>query len=1593
METPSEVPDTEGGDGAETAESSLVKVRFDLTKPCQCSLCNSMSTDASPLAAASDLDKYAGRRPWNKYRKISYQEEGQEDAVVYRVAEGRLCLICRNVFCAMGLQHKYGSTKEYFQQISGSGAKEHEKFMAGMKEWIAQHNDNPSRTRLKDVKSVKDAKPKMEAKQRTGLKIKAPEREFVAQSNWNPQLDGEWDESKAETLVIAGVEVRGCYKLPKRAGVYKIEEYVDSSVDETRNLQNSDTPFADAALQEARNATQQRWHSGRQERDKASVAAPSSSSSGGLGGLALDDVLALLQGQGSLERGSALTKVKEEATEPQPEEEEEESEDEENALAAATSAFAVRKPKAKPAKPKPKPAAKASGKAAAKPAAAPAAGSAPSKGLPAALHKPEPAESVQPVTTAFPKTPAGKQVPSKRPGGAGAGVKREPAEATEATGLGEAAPTLVLDGRGQRLQESVQKSLEEIQGDLQAMEFSTDSNLAAEDVKKTRNRRTRALQRIASSLKTHLKRVQESANRAALSAQESRIEELQELLGALQSLNGSLVSSNPDVEEMEAALTKVAQQRVEIKFAVDAHCRFHTLKVGRFMLYRQYDQAVKLFRKDAPELQALFRELPASAVEDHVVLEVSNRMTSMMRNIAQTEAAKQESDSKRQVVCFCKAIMAECRSQTGAEESGSQTGSLLQRVDSTARLVSVLLDGRQDLSALASCLEQVDAYAQLEEGAELGDAEDQCPVLQFFVEHKIGTTLVGHARELVAGQKQDARVQQQLAEVEDGIAQLRQLKDLTAKALRELVEPTWQKLQAAKKGAAAGLKVQAESLAKRFMEALCWKTINELQEAMLGFLDYVSEAHECGGWVCSLESEDPKSGAKENLNLGKALHELNHVQNVMSNFFKQLGDALPQALQEQLQKDAFVRGHLSKLCTFVFVQQGLPSALCLQPANTTTEDLALWAGDLQLAVSEILPEAEDVTATVKRFFGSFQGPAVAELSSRELVAYREIGSLAKLCMELKTNANVAEETVKRLLAQLPAACPLQPIWSAFLELAKCIHELQNADSPLLAKVSAAIQKFDDALAKRDVAAKAPEKMAAMQLQSEEFLKFLETARERKRQLLQGQVRQRCTAACEAALQCACVLLQVPNPQADEVAYRACIASSVQVGASAAAASRQAAEALQDLSTAWHVCDAELRALAERAVTEARSVASLLAAHITFFAALTLLRSPEAGARSPEGKAVGKKMDALLQSFWTRDFPATPPEANFPHEYVLVVLRDMSSCIERSTGKCCVNLQSPDADCWPTRSKLSALSLRTSEAWLKTQTGAELEKAQKKIGAAAVGQESSQNVVDSQSESEADRDRHADADAGEPQQPPSVEPAAAPPTAQECVPGSQSSDAAQPLPQSHNPEPDTESEPPNKRQKAEQGVDAPSLSAGVATVGPAGGTQPDEVAATVQHEDKEKAMSSLPASSTGEETQGQDKEEDAVRVSAPEEVPSQAAPSDKEETQAEKPGKRKAQEDEEDASKAKKPEKKGEGQEREEREEREERKEGQREEGEKGEEGEAAEKEEGKEGEKREINENKEAKAPELQFAKGAPAAGVAKDECSWAGRAQSQGKS
>ena len=77
-------------------------ISFSHSRPCKCCLCGSSSLDPTPLV--SKLDEAAamppdgGKRPWAKYRKCT---PAGEDSV--RVPEGRLCLLCFNVFRALGL--------------------------------------------------------------------------------------------------------------------------------------------------------------------------------------------------------------------------------------------------------------------------------------------------------------------------------------------------------------------------------------------------------------------------------------------------------------------------------------------------------------------------------------------------------------------------------------------------------------------------------------------------------------------------------------------------------------------------------------------------------------------------------------------------------------------------------------------------------------------------------------------------------------------------------------------------------------------------------------------------------------------------------------------------------------------------------------------------------------------------------------------------------------------------------------------------------------------------------------------------------------------------------------------------------------------------------------------------------------------------------------------------------------------------------------------------------------------------------------------------------------------------------------------------
>ena len=102
-----------GGPESLVGGADVVKIVFHLSKVCLCCLCAAKSTDASPLSTASSLDRWSGNRPWGKTRTVFDQVSGKS----VKVPEGKICLICLNVFKLLGFMAKYGGYTEYYKKV------------------------------------------------------------------------------------------------------------------------------------------------------------------------------------------------------------------------------------------------------------------------------------------------------------------------------------------------------------------------------------------------------------------------------------------------------------------------------------------------------------------------------------------------------------------------------------------------------------------------------------------------------------------------------------------------------------------------------------------------------------------------------------------------------------------------------------------------------------------------------------------------------------------------------------------------------------------------------------------------------------------------------------------------------------------------------------------------------------------------------------------------------------------------------------------------------------------------------------------------------------------------------------------------------------------------------------------------------------------------------------------------------------------------------------------------------------------------------------------------------------------------------------
>ena len=153
MEPPPEDMGSEPGtQDSSTQEALLASLRvvYNLSKPCECQLCNSKSTDDTPLASSV---AGSSKRPWRSYKKVKDRVSGK----TVKVPEGKLCLLCFNVYRMLGLDINCGKVKDYVKKVivdKTDKQANHSNFLAALKTWIDEHSQNREMTRLKDKDAV-----------------------------------------------------------------------------------------------------------------------------------------------------------------------------------------------------------------------------------------------------------------------------------------------------------------------------------------------------------------------------------------------------------------------------------------------------------------------------------------------------------------------------------------------------------------------------------------------------------------------------------------------------------------------------------------------------------------------------------------------------------------------------------------------------------------------------------------------------------------------------------------------------------------------------------------------------------------------------------------------------------------------------------------------------------------------------------------------------------------------------------------------------------------------------------------------------------------------------------------------------------------------------------------------------------------------------------------------------------------------------------------------------------------------------------------------------------------------------------------------
>ena len=129
------------GSLANSADGSCDLPRIMPDKPPTCFLCSEKANSIFP----HDDQGVRSYRPWDHYNKVY-----QNGRAVAKRFTGCNCMPCRNVYKAGGFIARYGSLQAYRKVLAKKdGNLIHAEFLACLKEWMKQHDENPEQTKLK----------------------------------------------------------------------------------------------------------------------------------------------------------------------------------------------------------------------------------------------------------------------------------------------------------------------------------------------------------------------------------------------------------------------------------------------------------------------------------------------------------------------------------------------------------------------------------------------------------------------------------------------------------------------------------------------------------------------------------------------------------------------------------------------------------------------------------------------------------------------------------------------------------------------------------------------------------------------------------------------------------------------------------------------------------------------------------------------------------------------------------------------------------------------------------------------------------------------------------------------------------------------------------------------------------------------------------------------------------------------------------------------------------------------------------------------------------------------------------------------------